>query len=374
MEENLEQKEPENIETKIEEKTSKKEKTKKSSKVKTFFKILAIIILIILLLAIGVGIGGYIYLQNMLGKVNHVDIDKNSIEINEGVKEELEEHGYRTIALFGVDSRSNKLESGTRSDCIILAVIDKETKKVSLVSVYRDSYLQIQGRSIDKVTHAYAYGGAQLSMSTLNTNLDLDITEFATVNFNSLSDIVDSIGGISMEITSEEVKYINGYIDETSKVSGKTSEHITEAGTYTLDGVQAVSYSRIRYTAGGDYKRAERMRTVLSAIITKAKGLSVGELNNLANKLLPEIYTNIDTNEIISMLPQLATYSVSESKGWPYEVKGATISKVWYGVPVTLEENVKKLHQDIYSKQTDYKVSNKVKEISNQIIKKTGYK
>ena len=374
MEENLEQKEPENIETKIEEKTSKKEKTKKSSKVKTFFKILAIIILIILLLAIGVGIGGYIYLQNMLGKVNHVDIDKNSIEINEGVKEELEEHGYRTIALFGVDSRSNKLESGTRSDCIILAVIDKETKKVSLVSVYRDSYLQIQGRSIDKVTHAYAYGGAQLSMSTLNTNLDLDITEFATVNFNSLSDIVDSIGGISMEITSEEVKYINGYIDETSKVSGKTSEHITEAGTYTLDGVQAVSYSRIRYTAGGGYKRAERMRTVLSAIITKAKGLSVGELNNLANKLLPEIYTNIDTNEIISMLPQLATYSVSESKGWPYEVKGATISKVWYGVPVTLEENVKKLHQDIYSKQTDYKVSNKVKEISNQIIKKTGYK
>lgn len=362
------------MDEKIENEQTKNEKVKKSSKVKTFFKILAIIILIILLLAIGVGIGGYIYLQNMLGKVNHVDIDKNSIEINEGVKEELEEHGYRTIALFGVDSRSNKLESGTRSDCIILAVIDKETKKVSLVSVYRDSYLQIPGRSIDKVTHAYAYGGAQLSMSTLNTNLDLDITEFATVNFNSLSDIVDSIGGISMEITSEEVKYINGYIDETSKVSGKTSEHITEAGTYTLDGVQAVSYSRIRYTAGGDYKRAERMRTVLSAIITKAKGLSIGELNNLANKLLPEIYTNIDTNEIISMLPQLATYSVSESKGWPYEVKGATISKVWYGVPVTLEENVKKLHQDIYSKQTDYKVSNKVKEISNQIIKKTGYK
>ena len=353
---------------------TKKENAEKpnKSKKKKVLKIIGIIFLVIIVIALGAALGGYLYLQNMLGKINHVNIDKDAIEINEEAKE-LKKSGYRTIALFGVDSRSNKLESGTRSDGIILAVIDEKTKKIDLVSVYRDSYLQIPGRSIDKVTHAYAYGGAELSMSTLNTNLDLDITEFATVNFNVLSDIVDSIDGVKIKITSEEIKYINKYIAEVEKVSGKKSSNITKPGTYNLDGVQAVAYSRIRYTSGGDYKRAERMRTVLSAIISKSKGLSITKLNKLANKLLPEIYTNIDSNEIISMIPQIATYSVSNSMGWPYEVKGATINKVWYGVPVTLESNVKKLHEEIYSKQTDYEVSSKVKKISNQIIKRSGY-
>ena len=352
-------------------KEEKKNKIENKPK-KKVLKIIGIIFLVLIVIALGAALGGYIYLQNMLGKINHVDIDEEAIEINEEAKE-LKKSGYRTIALFGVDSRSNKLESGTRSDGIILAVIDEKTKKIDLISVYRDSYLQIPGKGIDKVTHAYAYGGAELSMSTLNTNLDLDITEFATVNFNVLSDIVDSIDGVKIKITSEEIKYINKYIAEVEKVSGKKSSNITKPGTYNLDGVQAVAYSRIRYTSGGDYKRAERMRTVLSAIISKSKGLSITKLNKLANKLLPEIYTNIDSNEIISMIPQIATYSVSNSMGWPYEVRGATINKVWYGVPVTLESNVKKLHEEIYSKQTDYEVSSKVKEISSQIIKKSGY-
>ena len=352
-------------------KEEKKNKIENKPK-KKVLKIIGIIFLVLIVIALGAALGRYIYLQNMLGKINHVDIDEEAIEINEEAKE-LKKSGYRTIALFGVDSRSNKLESGTRSDGIILAVIDEKTKKIDLISVYRDSYLQIPGKGIDKVTHAYAYGGAELSMSTLNTNLDLDITEFATVNFNVLSDIVDSIDGVKIKITSEEIKYINKYIAEVEKVSGKKSSNITKPGTYNLDGVQAVAYSRIRYTSGGDYKRAERMRTVLSAIISKSKGLSISKLNKLANKLLPEIYTNIDSNEIISMIPQIATYSVSNSMGWPYEVRGATINKVWYGVPVTLESNVKKLHEEIYSKQTDYEVSSKVKEISSQIIKKSGY-
>ena len=345
---------------------------KKTNKKKKVFKIIGIIFLVILVIALGAALGGYIYLRNMVGKINHVDINKDAIEINEEAKG-LKKSGYRTIALFGVDSRSNKLENGTRSDGIILAVIDEKTKKIDLISIYRDSYLQISGRSIDKVTHAYAYGGAELSMSTLNTNLDLDITEFATVNFSVLSDIVDSIDGVKIKVTSEEIKYINKYIGEVEKVSGKKSSKITTPGTHNLDGVQAVAYSRIRYTSGGDYKRAERMRTVLSAILSKSKGLGISKLNKLANKLLPEIYTNIDPNEIISMIPQIATYTVSNSMGWPYEVKGATIKKVWYGVPVTLESNVKKLHEEVYSKQTDYEVSSKVKEISNQIIKKSGY-
>lgn len=141
----------------------------------------------------------------------------------------------------------------------------------------------------------------------------------------------------------------------------------------TLDGVQAVAYSRIRYTTGGDYKRTERMRTVLMAIADKAKTMSVSQLNNLANVILPKVYTNIKSDELLSLLPQAATYSFSDSIGWPYETKGATISGVWYGVPVTLEDNVKRLHKEVYG-QSDYVVSDKVKTISNSIIKKTGYK
>ena len=353
------------------------QKTSKSNKI---IKICLISFMIIILIIGMVALAGYIYIKNKLGKINYVEIDTNTIEINEEIKKEKEEKKdkndkvkYRTIALFGVDSRENKIEEGTRSDCIILAVIDENSKKISLISVYRDSYLQISGTGLDKVTHAYAYGGPKLSMSTLNTNLDLDITEFVTVNFKSLVDIIDSIGGITLDITNSEVKYINGYITETSKVTGKTAEQITKPGRYHLNGVQAVSYTRIRYTSGGDYKRAERMRTVLLAILNKAKGLSIGRLNKLADKLLPEIYTNIDSNEIMSMFPKLMKYYIAESRGWPYETKGKTMNNIWYGIPITLEENVKKLHEEVYH-QTNYTVSNKVKEISNKIIEKTGYK
>jgi len=344
--------------------------TKKSG-FKKFLKVVGIVILVLVLIAAGAGIGGYIYLNTRLGEMNYVHIDKNNIEINEGVKESLS--GYRTIALFGVDSREDQLEKGTRSDCIILATVDQKTKSVKLVSVYRDTYLQISGQSLDKVTHAYAYGGAEKAINTLNTNLDLNITEFATVNFDSLVDIVDAVGGINIKIEPEEIKYINDYISATGSIVGKRSKSITRSGEQTLDGVQAVAYSRIRYTAGGDYKRTERMRTVLTAIGNKAKKLNVSQLNKLATTILPKVYTNIKSEEIISLLPQVATYSISDSIGWPYETKGATIGGVWYGVPTSLEENVKKLHKEVYG-QENYEVSSKVKSISNSIINKTGYR
>ena len=287
--------------------------------------------------------------------------------------------GYRTIALFGVDSRENEIEKGTRSDCIMLAIINQKTKKVNLVSVYRDTFLDIPGKYLDKVNHAYAYGGAALSLSTLNANLDLNMTEFATVNFDSLVDIVDAVGGIKMEITNAELtvgKY-NSYINKTAEIVGKPAHNINTPGTYTLDGVQATAYSRLRYTAGGDERRTERMRDVLMGIINKAKKMGIGELNDLANKILPEVYTNIKPDEVIGLLPQLATYSISESIGWPFETKGSQSipgrGKTWYGIPVTLESNVKKLHQEVFE-QTDYEVSDKVKEISNSIIQKSGYK
>lgn len=341
-------------------------KQTKHKKLKTFGKV---VLALVIILAILLGTIFW-YVSNKLGKMQQVKIDESDLGISETANKSLS--GYRNIAIFGVDSRSDDYGVGNRSDCIIIASINNSTGEIKLISVYRDTYVNIDGHGLDKITHAYSYGEAPLAISTLNKNLDLNIKEFVTVNFDSVAEAVDQLGGITLSITSEETKYINGYIDETSKVTGKTSSHITQAGTYNLDGVQAVSYSRIRYTAGGDYKRTERMRTVMEAMLTKLKTKSVGEINKFADKILPAVYTNLSTGDLISMVPSMAKYNVSKSIGWPYETKGITLDR-WYGVPVTLEENVKKLHQEAFG-ESDYTPSETVKNVSDSIIKKTGYR
>ena len=241
---------------------------------------------------------------------------------------------------------------------------------MSGISVYRDCYLDING-SLDKITHAYAYGGAVLAMNSINKNLDLNIKEFITVNFDSVVAAIDAIGGIEMKITSDEVKYINQYIRAVNKQMGRNSKEITSAGTYTLDGVQALAYGRIRYTEGGDYKRTERMRDVAIAAFEKGKTKSVSEILELFDLLLPHVYTNVSKDEILSLIPQAFSYKVTNSIGWPYEKRGITLDR-WYGVPVTLEQNVTRLHKEVFNEE-DYVPSETVKNISNRIINKTGY-
>ena len=309
------------------------------------------------------------FVNNKLGKMQKVEIDEAELGISEQVEENLSE--YRNIALFGVDSREDDYGVGNRSDCIIIASINNKTKEIKLISVYRDTYVQIEGHGLDKITHAYSYGEAPLAIKTLNKNLDLNIKEFVTVNFDSVAEAVDELGGIQLSIKAEEVKYINGYIDETSKVTGKTSKHITQAGTYTVDGVQAVAYSRIRYTSGGDYKRTERMRTVIEAMLKKIKTKSLTEINSFADAILPQVYSNISLTDIISLVPDITKYNVTESIGWPYNTKGITLDR-WYGIPVTLESNVIQLHQEAFG-ENDYTPSETVKSVSQSIINKTGY-
>lgn len=343
----------------------KKNKKRKYRKLKIFGKIVLTLIIILALL-LGTA---YWYITNKLGKLNKVDIDEADLGISTETSSNLSK--YRNIAIFGVDSRSDDYGVGNRSDCIIIASINNSTGEIKLISVYRDTYVNIKGHGLDKITHAYSYGEALLAINTLNKNLDLNIKEFVTVNFDSVAKAVDQLGGVKINITSEETKYINPYIDETSRVTGKAANHITQAGTYNLDGVQAVAYSRIRYTAGGDYKRTERMRTVIEAMFTKLKTKNVAEINSFADKILPCVYTNISSGDLISMIPSMAKYKVGESIGWPYETKGKTMDR-WYGIPVTLESNVTKLHKEAFNDES-YTPSEDVKSISNSIINKTGY-
>ena len=323
---------------------------KKGRKLKAF-GIAVLILLILLVIIIG---GTFWFISSKLGKMQQVNLNEDDLSVSVEAAENLS--NFRNIAIFGIDSREDTYSKGNRSDCIIIASMNNDTKEVKLISVYRDTYVQIEGHGLDKITHAYSYGEAPLAIKTLNTNFDLNITEFVTVNFDAVKDIVDDIGGISMNITDEEVSHIPG---------------LTKAGTYNLTGEQALAYARIRHAEGGDYKRTERMRDVLTAVLNKVKTFSISELNKFIDEVLPKVYTNITASDVFSMIPSLTSIKVTDSIGWPYETRGITLDR-WYGVPITLESNVTRLHQEVFG-ESDYQPSDTVKQISQEIIDKTGY-
>ena len=330
-------------------------KEKIGTKKKKGLKVFGVIVLILIIMLVAIVGGTWWYVNNKLSKMQTIEIDESDLSVSSQVEENLSD--YRNIAIFGIDSREDTYSKGNRSDCIIIARINNKTKEIKLVSVYRDTYVQIEGHGLDKITHAYSYGSAPLAIKTLNYNLDLNIKEFVTVNFDAVKDIVDAVGGIQMQITSEEVSHISG---------------INKAGTYNLTGEQALAYARIRYATGGDYKRTERMRDVLIAVANKVKTMNVSQLNKLVDELLPKVYTNITASDIFSLFPSIASFNITESIGWPYETKGITLDR-WYGVPVTLESNVKQLHNELFGEE-NYEPSENVKQVSNAIIEKTGYK
>lgn len=313
---------------------------------KKFLKTLLFIIIVFIII-------GVIFVKSKLNKINYEKISEDEIQINEGVEEILT--GYTNIALLGLDTQDETFEN-SRSDCIMIISINNDTKEVKIVSVYRDTYLNIEGYGLDKVTHAHAYDGAPLALSTINQNLDLDITKYVTINFESVINIVDAIGGVEITLTDAEANQISG---------------VDGAGTYNLTGKQALTYGRIRII-DNDYARTERMRTVVIKVFEKAKTLSYTELYSLIDELLPEVTTNITQTEILSYASKIIGYNVTDSFGWPYKVEGFT-GAAWYAVPVTLESNVKKLHEDLFENE-EYEVSNTVKEISQKIINKTGYR
>ncbi len=345
---------------------------RKKKKMNKGLKIFLIILLVLVIFILGLGVAGYTFVNGKIGKMQKENIDTTAVGINEETKQELK--GYRNIALLGIDSRADDYGLGNRSDCMMIASINQETNEIKLISVYRDTYVYVMEngtKRLDKITHAYSYGGAQNTLKSLNEAMDLNITEFVTVNFDAVIAAVDSLGGVYIDIDESEIRYVNDYIDATSESSRVKSSHITHSGRQKLDGVQAVSYTRVRYTAGGDYKRTERMRTVVEAMLSKAKTLNVGQLNSFADTILPKIRTNISTSEIWGLIPKLASFKVTESIGWPYDTKGITLDR-WYGVPVTLQSNVERLHKEAFE-QEDYEASDTVKEMSAAIVKKTGY-
>jgi LCP family protein required for cell wall assembly len=292
-------------------------------------------------------------------------LDASKLNISEEV-EQSTETGYLNVALFGLDSRDGTLGEGNLSDSIIIASLNLETKEVRLCSVFRDTLLDQDG-TINKANAAYSLGNAQAAVAMLNRNLDLDIKHYVSVNFNVLSDIIDELGGVEIDLTEEEVYWTNGYATETSKVTGKTKYELTSPGLQVLDGVQATSYCRIRYTTGDDFKRAERQRTVLEQIVKKAQTADLSTLNRIIDKVFPNVATNFTLKEVLKYAKYALDYKLTDMSGFPFTLFTETLSYVGSSVIVdNLQENVSQLHAFLFDK-VGYTPSSTVVMISNEI-------
>lgn len=303
------------------------------------------------------------------------EIDESQIVVNSEVVEKFEESeelkGYWNIALFGVDATDGELSKGSRSDTIMVASINQDTGEIKLVSVYRDTYLNLSNDRYNKCNGAYSTGGAETAMAMLNMNLDLNITDFVTVGYNAVIDCVDGLGGVYIDVDSEELKHINNYQKSILRDTDIERELIMvdESGYQLLNGLQAAAYCRIRYTAGDDFKRAERQREVIQAMADQAKGTKLSDLTTTFLKVVNNVYTSIDKKDLQNLLGQIADYSIVGEDGFPQRNMLATENIGACGscvVPTDLEDNVVWLHEFLFGVE-DYEVSSTVKECNNQI-------
>ncbi len=319
-------------------------------------------------------------------KVGKVDLPEEDIVINPEVEKLQEQEGsvlqgYRNIALFGVDSTEGALTKNTRSDTIMIASINLDTGDCKLVSVYRDTYLNLSNDTYNKCNAAYAKGGPMQAINMLNMNLDMNITDFVTVGFSGLTETIDALGGVYIDVKEEEISHLNNYqisIVGTTK-DGKTYTAaegsytpVTQAGYQKLNGLQATAYCRIRYV-GNDFARTQRQRTVIEKVAKKAMTLNPATLNNIANAVFPKIATSLDLSEIIELLGGITGYSIGETASFPFDgsVQTGRVRKMSVVIPQDLEYNVKLLHQMFFDEQ-DYEPSSTVKTCSSKIASDTG--
>ena len=331
--------------------------------------------LILLALIIGAAAGGLMYMRSLMQTVNSVDLEESlQSSIHPSVLADETMKGYQNIALFGVDSREQDLLGGdNRSDTIMICSINKKTGKIKLVSVYRDTLLDIGGGEFRKCNAAYAYGGPQQAIAMLNSNLDLNITDFVTVGFEGLADTIDALGGIDLEITDEEMEYMNSYMEDMYDELGIDYEEVTDSGMQHLSGIQATAYCRIRYTEGDDFKRAQRQRTVLSLTMEKAKKANPLQLARAAGSVLGEMATSLKAGELLRFILLARTMDLTDSTGFPSEEDRtfATVNGESCVIPYYLTTNVITLHSTLFG-QDDYEPSSVVQE-NTEIINSYVY-
>ena len=343
-------------------------------------KVLFILEIIVLLLFIG---GLYVYGQ-ISAKLDKIDIQETDLQEQDIVTNDQAPQmtGYTTYALFGLDHRSRNEKLNTENcDTIIVASINNDTKAVKLVSVYRDTLLNVKDDTYSKANAAYALGGPAQAVNMLNTNLDLNITDYVSIDFDALVTVVDCLGGLDIPLSYAEIVHMNNYCVETAEETGKsyTPVELPEpkpedqeaiVGTYHLNGVQATSYCRIRYTASLDMGRTERQRRVIQMIVDKAKKAGLSTIFDIMDQVFPMVKTSVSKTEILKLIPAMIGYCIDETTGFPQDYKFATV-KGSVIVPTTLDSNVLKLHQFLYG-NTNYTPTQDVLNKSAQIAAIVG--
>lgn len=352
-------------------------------------KVILFVIEILVLLVLLVGL----FLMAKLGRIDRQGIRIGDLDINE-LDSETQEilSGYTTIALFGIDNHDAGDFKNGRTDTIIVASINNDTKEVKMCSVYRDTYLNIGDGVYAKCNAAYQNGGPQQAISMLDNNMDLDITDYITVDFNAMVDIIDDLGGITLTITQEELEAMVGmkrvgtdangdpifeesenYIKSVAEASGQEPYYNLVAGTQNCSGVTAVAYCRVRYTAGDDYRRSERQREVISQIIAKAKASDLGTVNKVINDVFDEISTSYSNIQLLTLASSLMDYQLVDSAGFPFYKNTKSVGKLGSCViPCDLVANVDYLHQFLFGDEA-YTPTSTVESISAEIVNRTGY-
>lgn len=334
-------------------------------------KVVVAIFFVFLIIGIIAASAGYRKVNETIDLLNPIDKEEIKEMTNPNISEEvistLEENW--TVALFGIDSRDEDSLESANSDVIMVASVNNNTGEINIASIYRDTCLKTGNNRYRKVNEAYAIGGPSKAVSVLNENLDLQIDDYVAVNWSAVATAINILGGVEIDVTEDELKWINGYITETVNSTGIGSYQLKHSGVQTLDGVQAVAYSRIRYTSGNDFKRTERQRTVLNAALNKAKKSDWATLNNIIVTVFPMTASSIDTNDVIFLAKNILKYNFKDTTGFPFTHIEKKVDGLDYVFADNLVENVSELHEFLYGTE-EYEPSNAVKEISKKVDNK----
>lgn len=353
---------------------AKRMRDKKKKAVRTKFILMAVVEILTLICIFGFG---SVYRYMNMTQAVEFDVSKvqnNNIDITQ--KQKMS--GYWTVAVFGVDSRDGGVGRGANADVQIICNVDMATGDITLVSVYRDTYLKTgSSNRYAKINEAYAVGGPEQAVAALNSNLDLNIENYVTFNWKAVADTIDMLGGVDIDITDKEFYYMNAYIHETSVKAGineknPAANYIKKAGPQHLTGVQAVAYARLRYM-DSDFERTRRQREVISQCLDNAKKSDLATLTSIIDTILPQVAFNIDAADIVELAKGISRYNIKDSAGFPKDIKDQMMGKKGDCViPVTLTSNVKWLHSVLFGDE-DYKVSNAVETYSQKIADDSGY-
>ena len=348
-------------------------KPRKRYKLKRFGLLYNLLLAFLIVLVIGssLSIYGYVKLSNMAGD------DLGDIDVSEELLALKKDHDVLNIALFGVDSREDSYDD-TRSDAIMVLSYNFNTKESFLTSVVRDSYVFIDDYyGYQKINHAYAYGGPALTIKTMNQNFDLDIQDYVAVNFEIVEKLIDAVDGVEVEIKDYELDELNRVILEMNKQGiGTEAETLTDIGTQTLNGKQAVAYMRIRKVGNGDYERMERQRLVITLTVDKLLNYNKFKLIGMVDTFLPYIKTSLSANEIIALGTEVllgGSLSINQTQLPATELSygGKLYDGLYYLIPHTLSDNVIQWHNQVYG-INNYLPTSTVQQLSQEISANTG--